>query len=49
MTWGEFKKLVDETEGMSDEEELWYIDVHFPDFTDVSILVNDNACGVAIS
>jgi len=27
MTWGEFKKLVDETEGVTDETKINYIEV----------------------
>jgi len=29
MNWGEFKKLV-EAKGVTDDMEIWYIDVHNP-------------------
>lgn len=31
MTWGEVKKIIDDAEGVSDDTEVWYIDISFPD------------------
>ncbi len=30
MTWGDFKKLVDETDGVTDDVAIWYIDISSP-------------------
>jgi hypothetical protein len=34
MTWGEFKRAMD-AEGVGDEEDIFYIDIHMPSGIDV--------------
>jgi hypothetical protein len=52
MTWGEFKKLVDAA-GVKDEQEIWYIDISFPQvpavgYYELAISVDEN-CGLAVN
>lgn len=41
MTWGEFKSLMD-AEAVSDDAEIWYIDVHPLGNVDVSVGFDDD-------
>ena len=31
MTWGQFKKFIDETDGVTDDTPIHYIDISWPD------------------
>lgn len=53
MTWGEFKESVDETEGITDSMEIWYIDVSYPEKEHLAVTPQsegtENSSGISIS
>lgn len=48
MTWGEFKKLVEER-GIVDDDKIWYIDISYPEEAGEIIVSNSKTHGVAVS
>lgn len=45
MTWGEFKRLVEE-KGLTDDSRIWYIDVSFPEPERVTVTEKDDLWSV---
>jgi hypothetical protein len=49
MTWGEFKEVVDETKGITDDSRIWYIDINYPPgVAGLEIVPADEKDGMAV-